>query len=127
MPATTLKPPRASQYAATPNAKAPSLTPNEAQTPTISGALREIDRRQRRIDALEKALDAKQRRIETLERALAAKQRRESSKGGAANFFSVLGGGAVLAGIAYLGWGAVPAAAVAALTAIALLPIGRKR
>lgn len=127
MPAPTLKIPRTSQHAATPNTKAPSLSPNEAQTPTISGALREIDRRQRRIDALERALDAKQRRIEALERALAARQRRESSKGGAAHFFSVLGGGAVLAGIAYLGWGAVPAAVVAGLTVFALLPLGRKR
>jgi hypothetical protein len=120
MPATSLKSPRTSQYAATPKAKAPSLSPNEGGNPTISQVLAELDRRQRRVEGLERALDAKQKRIEALERAAV---RRYTTLIGEIGLARALFAGVLFIGGAYLFFGATIAAWASALMLFIALPV----
>lgn len=120
MPATPLKSPRALQHAAAPHKTAPSLTPNEVQDPTITQALRELERRQRRIDGLERALEAKQRRIEALEK---AQQRRHTTLIGKVGIVRALFGAVLFVGSAYLIGGSTAAAWVGALLFLAAMPV----
>ncbi len=91
---------------------------------TISQALAEIDRRQRRIEALERALDAKQKRIESLERAMT---RRHTTLIGEVGLARALFACALIVGGAALFGGATVAAWAGGLLLLAALPMPVKR
>lgn len=85
--------------------------------PTISQALREIDRRQRRIDQLEQEVARQKRRIEGMERALNALNARKKGRPG---ILPMLGTGGVMAGIGYL-VGGIPAVAIVGVLLLAAI------